>query len=210
MRKKTIFVEDHYFNNEHIKFHAMQEWWASLDVFMKVMWFITATASLIFIVQTIMTFVGMDSDANLDTNMDGGSMTDAFPFQLFTFRNFVNFFLGFGWTAIVLHGKVNGTLTIIISCLVAILLVAAVMYIFYLMSKMEQSGNISTSSAVGCRGNVYLKIPAAKSGEGKVQITIQGAVREYDAITEGEALPNGAPIQVTAVVNETTLSVERI
>lgn len=70
----------------------MQEWWMSLDMVAKVLWIITSVASLIFIIQTIMTFVGMDSDVNLDTNLDGGSMTDAFPFQLFTFRNFVNFF----------------------------------------------------------------------------------------------------------------------
>lgn len=187
----------------------MQEWWLSLDPVMQVLWFITLAASLIFIVQTIMTFIGMDSDANLDTNMDGGSMTDAFPFQLFTFRNFVNFFLGFGWTAISLQEKLGGFATIALSCLVGGLLVAAVMYIFYMMSKMEQSGNIDTTSAVGCRGNVYLTIPAARSKEGKVQITIQGAVREFDAVTEGELLTNGTPIRVVQVVNENTLLVEK-
>ena len=79
------------------------------------------------------------------------------------------------------------------------------MYIFYLMSKMEQSGNIDTASAVGCKGNVYLKIPAARSGEGKVQITIQGAIREYDAVTNGEELPTGTPVVITQVLNENVL-----
>ncbi len=59
-----------------------------------------------------------------------------------------------------------------------------------------------------CKGTVYLPIPAERSGEGKVQITIAGAVREFNALTEGEALKTGTPIKVTEVVNESTLVVE--
>lgn len=187
----------------------MQEWWIALDGYMKILWFITLTASLIFIVQTILTFIGMDADAGLDADPDATAGGGEFPFQLFTFRNFINFFLGFGWTAIVLQGKINGVLAIFIAFVAGILLVAAVMYIFYFMSKMEQSGNIDTANAVGCRGNVYLKIPPARNGEGKVQITIQGAIREYDAVTNGEELPTGTPIVITQVLNENVLVVAR-
>lgn len=188
----------------------MQAWWASLDIYMQILWIITLTASLIFIIQTILTFIGMDSDGGLDVP-DGGMSADTdagtFPFQLFTFRNFINFFLGFGWTAITLAGNAHPVLVIIVSILVGVALVAAVMYIFYLMSKMEQSGNIETSSAVGCRGSVYLTIPGERQGEGKVQINIQGAVREFDAMTNGDTLPNGCPIEVTQVLNENMLLV---
>ena len=78
------------------------------------------------------------------------------------------------------------------------------------MSKMEQSGNIETSSALGCKGNVYLTIPGQRSGEGKVQITVQGAIREFDAMTEAETLPNGCPIQVVEILNENMLLVAKI
>lgn len=190
----------------------MQAWWASLDIYMQILWIITLTASLIFVIQTILTFIGMDSDGGLDVP-DGGMSADTdagtFPFQLFTFRNFINFFLGFGWTAITLAGNAHPVLVIIVSILVGVALVAAVMYIFYLMSKMEQSGNIETSSAVGCRGSVYLTIPGERQGEGKVQINIQGAVREFDAMTNGDTLPNGCPIEVTQVLNENMLLVTR-
>lgn len=191
----------------------MQAWWASLDIYMQILWIITLTASLIFVIQTILTFIGMDSDGGLDVP-DGGMSADtdagAFPFQLFTFRNFINFFLGFGWTAITLAGNAHPVLVIIVSILVGVALVAAVMYIFYLMSKMEQSGNIETSSAVGCRGSVYLTIPGERQGEGKVQINIQGAVREFDAMTNGDTLPNGCPIEVTQVLNENMLLVTAV
>ncbi len=83
------------------------------------------------------------------------------------------------------------------------------MYMFYLMSRMEQSGNIDLQkSAVGCRGTVYIAIP--EGGRGKVQITIQGAVREYDAVTDGESLVSGTPVKVVGVVDDSLLKVGRL
>ena len=192
----------------------MQEWWLSLDLFMKTLWGIAIFTSLVFIVQSIMTFVGMDSnaDADFDGDMTIDSDGGGIPFQLFTFRNFINFFLGFSWAGITFRPMIaNNLLLIIASAVVGVILVALVMYMFLWLTRMQQSGNIDINkSAVGCRGNVYLPIPAGRAGEGKVQIGIQGAVREFDAMTDGGELSSGVPIKVVAVLNSRTLLVERV
>lgn len=186
---------------------TMQEWWMSMDVFMQSLWGIAIFVSLIFIGQMIMTFIGMDSDMDVDVNHDA-SVGE--PFQLFTFRNFINFFLGFSWTGIALRPEIGNTfLLLVIAIVVGLLLVTAVMFIFKWMSKMEQSGNISVQKALGCKGTVYLPIPESRKGEGKVQITIQGAIREYNAITGGESLSTGTHIRVTEVLNDDLLLVEQ-
>lgn len=195
----------------------MQEWWSSLDIFMRSLWGITIFATLVFIIETIMTFVGMDSDIDVgtdvsfDTDTSGDASADtSHPFQLFTFRNFINFFLGFGWTAISLRSSLDNTfLLLLVAVVVGVLLVAAVMYIFKWLSGMEQSGNINIHTAKGCKGTVYLTIPPDRQGEGKVQISIQGAIREYNAVTDGEKLANGTPIRVKEVLNENTLLIEK-
>ena len=65
--------------------------------------------------------------------------------------------------------------------------------------------------AAGCEGKVYLPIPAARGGAGKVQITIAGSVREYDALTESEeALKTGPPIRVVDALDANTVLVEEI
>ncbi len=185
-----------------------------MDLLMKSVWCVAFVTSLVFIIQSVMTFAGMDSDGGMDVNIDvdavDGGGGDHAPFQLFTFRNLVNFLLGTSWAMIAFQGafKSNG-LWIAVAVTVGVLLVAAVMMIFRFFSRMEQSGNIDLRNAVGCKGNVYLKIPAAKKGEGKVQIAVQGAVREYDALTEGEELETGAPVVVKKVINGNTLLVER-
>ncbi len=198
----------------------MIEWWNSLSVMMKVLWAITLSASLIFIVQSVMTFLGADS-GNSDFDIDTGTDTpDSAPIDgdaahgtgqgLLTFRNFVNFFLGFGWTAILLKNSISSTpMLLFVSIVVGIVLVALVLLLFKWLSGMQQAGNINVfQSAVGCEGKVYLTIPAERSGSGKVQITINNSVREYEALTDGDVLKTGTRIRVTEVISADTLLVE--
>ena len=43
-----------------------------------------------------------------------------------------------------------------------------------------------------------------------MQITINNAVREYDALTDGDSIRNGASIRVIEVIDNYTLLVEEI
>ena len=191
-------------------------WWAGLSLIMKILWGVTLTASLIFIIQSVMTFVGADADSNfdvdVDTSMDGADLSNIEGgSNLYTFRNFVNFVLGFGWSMILLQDSIPSVpVLVIVSVLIGVALVALVMWLFKWLAGMQQSGNINLQkAAAGCEGKVYLTIPAARKGSGKVQITISGAVREYDAITESEeALKTGASIRVVDVIDANTLLVE--
>ena len=193
-------------------------WWAELSPAMKLLWAVTLTASLIFIIQTVMTFLGADADStdfdvDVDTSMDGADLSNIEGgSNLYTFRNFVNFFLGFGWAAILLRPSVTSTgLLVVVAVLVGIALVVAVMYLFKWLSSMQQSGNINVyKSAVGCQGKCYLRIPGERSGEGKVQINIQGAVREYDAVTDGDEIKTGASVRVVEAIDGNTLLVEEL
>jgi hypothetical protein len=193
-------------------------WWADLSPVMKLLWGVTLTATLIFIIQTVMTFLGADADGtdfdmDVDTSMDGTDLSNIDSgANLYTFRNFVNFFLGFGWTAIILQPSVKSTaVLVIISVLVGVALVALVMYMFKWLYSMQQSGNINVyKAAVGCQGKCYLRIPGERAGEGKVQITIQGAVREYDAVTDGDEIKTGASVKVLEAIDGNTLLVEEL
>lgn len=192
-------------------------WWTSLSVLLKILWGITLVSSLVFIIQSVMTFIGADMDGDLDGfDMDTDFSIDYADLghsgmNLYTFRNFVNFFLGFGWTSVLFFGKIQPLILLFaIATVVGVSLVAAVMYMFKALSRMQQSGNIDLyKSAVGCHGSVYLRIPAGREGEGKVQISISGSIREYSAVTDNEALPTGTPVQVVEVLDSRTVVVEK-
>ena len=204
----------------------MVEWWSSLSTLMKALWGITLSASLVFVIQTIMTFLGADSDFDTDFSGDfsgdvpgdisgdfAGDGADAGSgMGLLTFRNFINFMLGFGWTAVLLRGSIqSNTLLFTIAIIVGVILVILVMLLFKWLAGMQQSGNIDVyKSAIDCTGKVYLAIPGGRKGEGKVQITINNSVREYDAVTDGDTLPTGKDIRVVDVVGPNTLLVEEM
>ena len=192
-------------------------WWASLSVAMKILWGVTLTASLIFIIQSILTFIGADAgDGGIDTDVDTGFDTEAADAaveggtNLYTFRNFVNFILGFGWSAILLQERITSIpVLIIVSVIIGAALVTLVMYLFKWLSGMQQSGNINLfKAAVGCNGSVYLTIPGQRQGEGKVQLSINNSVREYNAVTDGDTLKTGTQIRVVEVLSPETVLVE--
>lgn len=192
----------------------MIEWWNTLSVVMKILWGVTLASSLVFIIQSIMTFIGADAGLDFDTDTSGADLdTGAEPgtgLGLLTFRNLVNFCLGFGWTAVLLMEQITSVpLLLTIAMLVGIGLVALIMLMFKWISGMQQSGNIDVrKQAVGCTGRVYLTIPANREGAGKVQININNSVREYEAVTDGGKLPTGVQIKVVEVISESTLLVE--
>ena len=182
---------------------------------LKILWGITLASSLIFVIQSILTFIGADADGaidSLDTSFDDPSAADAVSggSNLYTFRNLVNFLLGFGWTSVLLYDKiVSKALLIVLATVVGVALVALVMWLFKWLSGMQQSGNIDVfKEAVGCQGKAYLPIPEGRSGSGKVQITINNSVREYDALTDGPAIATGTQISVVEVIDASTLLVE--
>ena len=212
----------------------MNEWWIYLEPAMKVLWAVTLSASLVFVIQTVMTFLGAAGDSDFDINSDfdtsgpsdiadgsadvggGPDVSEAAHpstgMNLLTFRNFINFLIGFGWTAILLKDSIPATgLRMLIAILVGVVLVVIVMLLFKWLTDMQQSGNINVfKSAVDCEGSVYLTIPGERAGEGKVQITINNAVREYAAVTDGPTLKTGQRIRVVEVVSANTLLVEEI
>ena len=192
----------------------MIEWLNSMDVMTRIFWAIALASSLIFVIQSVLTFVGADADAS-GMDMDAGASVDdpsdmGTGMGLLTFRNFVNFFLGFGWMALIMKEKTSSlSLVIIVSAIVGALLVVAVMMLFKWLGSMQETGNIDVyKSAVDCRGTVYLTVPAERRGEGKVQIVINNSVREYNAQTDGPELKTGASIRVVDIVNPNVLLVE--
>ncbi|MDR2425466.1 MAG: hypothetical protein LBD59_12260 [Prevotellaceae bacterium] len=188
----------------------MIELWTSLDTFEKILWGVAGASSLVFIIQSVLTFTGMDAHDGTGAELHG-SEGDASPFQLFSFRNMINFLLGFGWAGISLYNHIDSrSLLIFLSILGGLVMVALVMLIFFYMSRLSENGNIYTSDSVGKTGIVYVPISGNKSHAGKIQITINGATREYDALTEGDALKTGDPVIVLSVIEGNLLLVRKL
>ena len=180
------------------------DWFNTLDSGLKIYWIIAGIATLVFVFQTIMTFVGLDSDADIgDSGMDGDA---SYPF--FSIRNLINFLLGFGWGGVCFYNTFDSSLLIaFFAVLTGFVLVFVFVFIFKQMLRLKRDNTFRISETVGKTANVYLPIPENKSGKGKIQISVRGAFHEIDAQTSGERIPTGAIIQVVEVLDSQTVLV---
>ena len=197
----------------------IQEWWEALSLANKFLYGATYAATLVFVIQSIMTFLGGDTDADFDVDADmdihggtdiHGDFDGHSGMNLYTFRNLVNFLMGCGWSAILLKDSIpSRALLMTVSVLIGLGLVAIIMYMFKWLSTMQQSGTINVNKAtVGKMASVYLVVPAERSGKGKVQMSINGSLHEFDAVTDGDEIPTGATANVIEVLQDETLLVE--
>lgn len=179
----------------------MTDFFATMEPTQRIYWYLAIGASIVFIIQTIMTFVGADADTGMDADFDGNMDAGAYPFQLFSLRNLINFLLGIGWAGATLYDVIDNQIVLaIIATIIGLLFV----FIFFLVIKalmtMAEDNSFHLESTIGKTGDVYLTIPPAKTGKGKIFISAQGSTRELDAITAyDKPIKNGMLIKVIAV-----------
>ena len=199
------------------------EWFQTLPPYMRVYWMIAIAASIVFLIQMTLTLLGLgDTDAggdigDLDTggadlgDGNGDTMDTGGAIQLFTIRNLVNFLLGVGWGGVCLSGLMgNRFMLALAAILCGCIMVAAFIIMYRQLMKLEGNGSYRIEESVGQVCEVYIRIPANRSGSGKVQISFHGSVQELPAQTEGDAIPSGTKVRVTKVVDKAVLIVEQI
>lgn len=174
-------------------------------------WICAIIGSVLLFIVFLGTFiggVGTDGDvATDDFQIEDGGM----DFQFFTFKNFVAFLTMLGWSGIVcLDAGMTTIVSVVISFIAGVLMMFLTSMLFYFMNKLTQSGTMDIQKAIGQVGTVYLPIGAARSAKGKVQITVQGSLRELDAVSDDEAgITSNQMIKVVQVLGSELLLVEK-
>ena len=82
-----------------------------------------------------------------------------------------------------------------------------VAYLMRMLHRLKSDGTARIERAVGQPATVYLTIPAAKAGVGKVTLSLQNRTVEYQAMTPHQQLPTGAKVVVTGVLGPDTVEV---
>ena len=188
---------------------SFNEIWDQAGGLERIYWVIALPSSLVFLILLVTTFLGggVDDDVPVDVEIESDHGVGV---QFFTLKNMVGFFTILGWTGLAcIKSGLGPAATVLFSLAAGTVMMTAMAYLFLFMSRMVQDGSLDMSRAVGRTANVYLRIPPRRSGMGKVQVTIQGALRELDAMTDQEdALATGAVVRVAAVVDGHILLVE--
>ena len=209
----------------------MIEWWNSLGIALQVFYCIAIPSTLVLLIQTILMFIGMDEDvggtSDIGAEIDSGNIDDGIfgedaitetadtwgleGLRIFTVRGIISFFVVFGWVGVVMLSAgvpIWVTIPVAVICGFGMMLLLAIL--LNVVMKLRSDGNADNRNAIGTAGKVYLTIPPARSGEGKVYVMLQGAYVERAAVTDGEeAIPTGTEIVVVGVSGQTALVVRR-
>lgn len=178
----------------------------NLEPLLKAFWYIALPVSIFFLLQTIMTFIGIggaDADTDFDSDVEGHDSGDT-PFELFTLRNLVNFLLGFSWTGIAFYNRFeNKSILIGLATAVGILFVLLFFFLIKQILKLSEDNSFKLQDTIGKNAEVYLTIPNNKNGKGKIQISVKGSVHELEAMTNAnESIASNTSVKVVAVENQ--------
>lgn len=183
----------------------------NLEPFLRTLWYIAIPTSIIFLIQTIMTFIGADGADGIDSDFDGDLEHGDSHFQIFSFRNLINFLLGFSWTGISFYNSIPNALLIVVSIAVGSLFIYMFFAIIKELQKLAEDNSFTFEETIGKSADVYLTIPALKSGKGKIIISVRGSVHELDAMTNNaEKISTGSVVKVVRVEHNNILLVETI
>jgi hypothetical protein len=182
------------------------------DPLLQTFWYIAAPVSVIFIIQTILTFVGGDSMDGVEADFEGDLSEGEAPFQLFSLRNLINFLLGFGWAGIAFYTLIpNKALLIIAAVIAGILFVAVFFVIVRVFWRLAEDNSFRMEHALNKTAEVYLTIPANRTGRGKILISTGGSLRELEAMTnEKEPIHSQSTVKIVKIENNNILIVEKI
>lgn len=188
----------------------MMDFFDGMSTLQQSFWWVAIIASLIFLVQLIFTIIGTDLSDGLGADFDGNLDAVHGPFQLFSFRNLINFLMGFGWTGVAFfHSIQNQMFLIILATLVGILFVVIFFVVIKQILKLTEDNTFNIDRLIGKTAEVYLRIPEARSGNGKIQVSLNGTNHELLAITETGEIASGSLVRIVRV-EEKILIVEKI
>lgn len=189
----------------------MEEWYTAFTLFEKIYWAIALISSVIFVILLVMTLLGGDAEdfegGDVDADIDGDT---GIGFQFLSFKNLMGFLTIFGWSGIAcLDGGLSKFLTVLISVICGLLMMLVMASLFYYLGKLQSSGTLKLKNALNQVGEVYLSIGANRSRIGKVSVTVQGTLRELEALTDEEKdLVLGNVVRVKNVTDNGILIVE--
>jgi membrane protein implicated in regulation of membrane protease activity len=166
---------------------------------LQALWYVAIFATTVFAGQMIIALAGGGNHHDLTDAFDAphGEM----DFQVFSFRNLINFLLGFAWTGVATYRFFDSKLPLIVlSLTVGAFMVWGMFKLMRLLSRLGEDPTQTAENAIGKTGQVYLTIPANRSGKGKVSVSLGGSVQEFDALTDGDALATGASVEVLEVL----------
>ena len=162
----------------------------------------------LIILQFLLMMVGFGGadESDFGDATDHASHTDIF--KILSLRTVVAGIAFFGLGGLAgLFGGLHPAASVVVAVISGLIAIYAVYYLYWSAGRLKEDGSLTEKTLLGAAGSVYVRIPPAKTGVGKVLVCQQGRTVEYEAVTAGDELKTTAPIVVIGIVSSTTVEV---
>ena len=195
----------------------MTKWWNGLHNFQQALFVVACAATLFMIVQIVLLAIGsgendatFDSDTSIDdvdTINDGGVGLTIFGLRILTVRSIVAFLAVGSWLTFALFYSIK-FYALIPGVAAGIAAAFAIALFLKATERLQGSGKLHIENTVGTTAEVYLTVPAARSGAGKVNVYVQERYAEMEAVTDSAApLKTGERVKIVGTMGEGTVVV---
>ncbi len=186
----------------------MVDWWISLDFEKQLLYGIGIVSLALMLFDLILSIIGIGGHS---TDLpDIGAATDhTTGLGILSFRTVTAFFTGFGWVGgIALNQGASLPVALIWATLSGLTLMFAIYGVMLLLMRLQTTGTIDIHNAIGNGGSVYIRIPAARSGAGQVEVMVQNRLSIIDAYTdESSEIPPRTRVEIVGVIGNNAVSV---
>lgn len=179
-------------------------WWDTLNLELRVFYGIGIIALFVLLIQLALSiFGGMD-----EHDFDSSSHSSGLSF--FSIRGVTAFFVGFGWAGVIALKAGWGLMpAIAVGMTVGAGLMLGIFLLMTSMLRLQSSGTLDFSNAIGKIGTVYVTIPAGRKAGGQVEVLLQGRLTMAEALFQGDVpLSPGTKVTVVEKIGHSTLVVE--
>ena len=186
----------------------MTEWWNSLLIEKQIFYAIGLLSIAILLLQILLVAIGVGHHGDADFSGHGDHDSGI---GLLTVRTVTAFFVGFGWTGVIMlnHGY-SIVIAIIAGTATGMVFLFTTWFLIHNLLRLQSGGgNVDYKNAIGTVGTVYVTIPAAETGGGQIELNIQGRLMMAEAYTKAaSSLKPTSKARVVALIGESTLLVE--
>jgi len=241
----------------------MNELLVNLTVFQQIFFVIAASSTIILIIQTVLSVIGLAGNSDIESvenglgdvgdsadisggadsgdgieieigdtvadaadiagadsadagdtasvHRDAGSVYDN-GLRLFTIKGIMAFLMVGSWVGFLIS---RAGIHEVIALIFALITGTAGLYFMAKLMRMllslQEDGTTNVKNALGQTGQVYIRIPGEEKGVGKVNVTVQSQLREFDAVTEkSETIKTGETVYITDIRAGNVLVVEKV
>lgn len=184
----------------------MKEWFINLSVMEQIFFWLGIVSTLFLIVQIILMClsafggdVDLDGDGDIDVDADSGV-------SVFTVKSLTAFFAVGSWSGLLTCAVASDGLqwfAIPVSLIAGGAAMALTVVLLRAIIKLQCNGAFEMEKIIGQQANVYVSVPPARGGRGKITLNAQGRFVELDAVTDCAArLAVDEIVEIVSTENE--------